>query len=614
MCGISFYYSLNNNDEELLKSLSLTSHRGPDSSDTFFRKGSFGHLGLGHNRLSIVDLSDLGIQPMQRNNVVISFNGEIYNYKEIRAELQLKGYEFKSNTDTEVILVSYLEYGVSCFSRLSGMFSFVLFDENVNVLYVVRDVVGIKPLYIYQSNESIFACSEIKGLKAFSEVDFQFSSNDIFEFFNNGFLYEPSTGFESIKKLLPGHYLRLDLDSGTRQTVCFNTVSSYADSKTLKEKISRALSQQDVAEVPLGIFFSGGADSTILATLSQDTDLLFAKYDKDPTSDVDLKYSVLIAGYLGKKLNTVDLQNDSSDRESILKSFDFVARYSEELISDYTFWSTYSLSVAAKQKGYKVMLSGMGGDEAFAGYPRYMVLKNHRIIKFAYPLLLAMKKLKMFPSSLNKKFERLVSYSNEKNWAIGYSRLLGYFSTSELVNLFTEYESLNSNYSTKLNFIRQSFTGDDKDKVKLGQHYDLTGFLSHNLAVSDKASMLASIELRVPLLDESIVAHGLAMPSKKLIDGKSLKYPLRLLLKSLIPQRFIDRPKTGFNPPLDGLIHKLGEETVMEELESLAQFLSMSEMRKIVKSHFSGQANNTYKIWQLIYFSRWIKVHDVWLS
>jgi len=610
MCGISFYYSSNDYDNELLNSLNLTSHRGPDSSGTFFSQYKSARIGLGHNRLSIVDLSDLGIQPMQRDSVVISFNGEVYNYKELRNDLQHKGYQFKSNTDTEVILYSYIEYGVSCFSRFSGMFTFVLLDQEIGQLYIIRDVIGVKPLYIYQTEDSVFACSEIKGLKAFSKVEFKVSKNDIFEFFNNGFLYEPSTGFENIKKLMPGHYLTLNLNTGVRDIKCFSTISSYANSRELKDKIKKSLVQQEVADVPLGIFFSGGADSTILASLSKDSDLLFAKYDKDTSSDVDLKYSVLISEHLGKKLKAVDLQSANSEKNDILESFDFVARYSEELISDYTFWSTYLLSCAARNKGYKVMLSGMGGDEAFAGYPRYMVLKNHALIALASPFLSIMNKFKLFPQSLSKKFERLVSYSKEKNWAIGYSRLLGYFSTSELVNLFSDFDSLNLAYATKLKNVEQSFSGNTKDKVKLGQHYDITGFLAHNLAVSDKASMLASIELRVPLLDEQVVAHGLSLSSNELIAGKSLKHPLRLLLKSLIPQRFIERPKTGFNPPLDGLILKLGEETIISELKPLYNFVSMPEVEKVVRSHFKGQVNNTYKIWQLLYFVRWVKVYN----
>lgn len=610
MCGISFYYSSKDYDNELLNSLNLTSHRGPDSSGTFFSQYKSARIGLGHNRLSIVDLSDLGIQPMQRESVVISFNGEVYNYKELRNELQKKGYEFKSNTDTEVILYSYIEYGVSCFSRFSGMFTFVLLDQEIGQLYIVRDVIGVKPLYLYQTADSVYACSEIKGLKAFPNVEFKVSRDDVFEFFNNGFLYEPSTGFENIKKLMPGHYFSLNLSTGERDTVCFSKISSYANPLDLKEKIRKSLMQQEVADVPLGVFFSGGADSTILASLSKDSDLLFAKYDKDPSSDIDLNYSVLISEHLRKKLKTVDLRNTNSEKKDILESFDFVARHSEELISDYTFWSTYLLSCAARDNGYKVMLSGMGGDEAFAGYPRYMVLKNHAIITLASPFLSIMNRFKLFPKSLSKKFERLVSYSKEKNWAIGYSRLLGYFSTSELVNLFSDYDSLNLSYAAKLENVQQSFSGNSKDKVKLGQHYDLTGFLAHNLAVSDKASMLASIELRVPLLDEQVVAHGLSLSSKELIAGKSLKHPLRLLLKSLVPQRFIDRPKTGFNPPLDGLVQKLGEDTIMSELKPLSNFVSMPEIQKVVSSHFAGHVNNTYKIWQLLYFVRWVKVYN----
>ncbi|KQA17009.1 asparagine synthase (glutamine-hydrolyzing) [Vibrio metoecus] len=611
MCGISLFVSDICKLQELEQSLSFTIHRGPDADGIYTYNHGNKYVGLGHNRLSVLDLSELGRQPMMREEVVISFNGEIYNFLELRSELQNIGYTFESGTDTEVIIYLYIHYGADSFSRLKGMFSFVLLDQKTNQLYIVRDVIGVKPIYIYQSSDSVYACSEIKGLRAFSEVDFELSKDDIFEFFNNGFLYEPSTGFENIKKILPGHYLSINLNSGARKMVCFNTINSFADSRGLKTKVHKALTLQEVADVPLGVFFSGGADSTILASLSKDTDLLFAKYDREPSSDIDLKYSALISEYLGKNLKTVDLQNTNFEIKDILDSFDFVARYSEELISDYTFWSTYLLSCAAREQGYKVMLSGMGGDEAFAGYPRYMVLKNHVIIKLMSPLLTVMNKFKIFPRSLSKKFERLVSYSKEKNWAIGYSRLLGYFSTAELLNLFPDYDALNLNYSSKLERIQQSFSGNVKDKVKLGQYFDLTGFLTHNLTVSDKASMLASIELRVPLLDEHVVAHGLALSSKELIVGRSLKHPLRLLLKSLIPQHFIDRPKTGFNPPLDGLIHKLGESTVMSELESLSKFLSMVEVSNVVSSHFAGNVNNTYKIWQLLYFARWVKVHNV---
>ena len=608
MCGISFYCStISHYEGELNDSLVKTQHRGPDARGVFFNKVGRAFIGLGHNRLSIIDLSESGKQPMSKSHVTVSFNGEIYNYLELREELIQLGYEFLSHSDTEVLLVAFLHYGVASFSRLRGMFAFVLLDEENNALYVVRDSIGIKPVYLFQNENALFGCSEIKGLKEFTDVDTAISKEDIFEFFNTGFLYEPSTGYKFIKKLMLGSYLKIDLNSNIRTVVNYSTSTDGSVTSSLKDMIADAVSKQEVADVPLGVFFSGGADSSILAKLSKKSNLLFAKYDEDPSSDADLKYSHLISQYLDKKLTIVDLKNSNTDKENILQSFDFVAKHSEELISDYTFWSTYLLSKAAKEQDYKVMLSGMGGDEAFAGYPRYLVLKNHKFIKLISPVLAYFHKVKIFPNSLDKKFERLVSYSKEKNWVIAYSRLLGYFSTQELTNIFPDFELLNQNYSLKLEQIGKSYKGRWGDKVKLGQHFDLTGFLAHNLAVSDKASMLASIELRVPLLDEHVVAHGLSLKSNKLVSGNNLKQPLRFLLQSLIPKKFVDRPKTGFNPPLDSLILKLGEEAIILELQSLYEQFPESELRAIVRKHFSGRENNTYKLWQLLYFSYWLK-------
>ena len=184
MCGISFYFSKDKPyDKELRESLRLTSHRGPDSSGTYFKETKNGFLGLGHNRLSIIDLSSSGAQPMVTGDIRVIFNGEIYNYKEIRQNLISRGYSFDTSTDTEVILKSYAEYGVDCFTLFRGMFTFVIVDEAKDRVFLVRDSLGIKPLYLYRSDDSLYACSEIKGLKVFPEVDQTISKQDIFEFF-----------------------------------------------------------------------------------------------------------------------------------------------------------------------------------------------------------------------------------------------------------------------------------------------------------------------------------------------------------------------------------------------------------------------------------------------
>ncbi len=608
MCGISFYCAKGVFfHKELESSLLSITHRGPDASGTYFNDFDGNFVGLGHNRLSIIDLSDSAKQPMIKGGVVISFNGEIYNFKEIRNKLVASGHVFFSNSDTEVILAAYLEYGIKCFSMLKGMFVFSLLDEVNKQFYVVRDVIGIKPIYLYQTETAIFGCSEIKGLREFSEVNLEISESDIFEFFNTGFLYEPSTGYRYIKKLMPGHYINVDLKSGAQTHTQYANFSDYNNSYSLSQKIAMSVAKQEVADVPLGVFFSGGADSSILAAQAKNSELLFAKYDKDPSSDIDLEYSKLISCFLNKDLKTTNINSGNESSDTIMDSFDFVAKHSEELISDYTFWSTYLLSVAARESGYKVMLSGMGGDEAFAGYPRYLVLQNHRMVKTFSVLLKIINRFKFFPRRLNKKFERLVSYSSESHWVLAYSRLLGYFSQSEIKNLFPNFKSHNVEYLKKLNLILESYNGSFEDKVKLAQHFDMTGFLSHNLSVSDKASMLASIELRVPLLDESIVAHGLSEDSNVLIRKRILKSPLKNVLSLLIPRRFIDRPKTGFNPPLDNLINKLGIDRIRTELDTLPRFIDGGAVNKILAAHFSGEDNNTYKIWQLLYFSRWMR-------
>lgn len=609
MCGISFYFSKNKPYEtELCKSLMLTSHRGPDARGTYFKETKNGFLGLGHNRLSIIDLSSSGAQPMMTGDIRIVFNGEIYNYKEIRQDLVNLGYSFDTLTDTEVILKSYAEYGVECFSLFRGMFTFIIVDEAKNRVFLARDSVGIKPLYIYQSDKSLYACSEIKGLKVFPEVDHTISKQDIFEFFNTGFLYEPSTGFDYIKKLPPGHYLEIDLEDGNFSVKDYSPPRSPDYQLDLGQKIANAIEMQRLADVPVGIFFSGGTDSSILACLANDTSLLFAGYDKNTTSELDSKYAALISQYLKANLTSVQIQGSSSEVSEILNSFYFVADNTEELISDYTFWSTYLLSMAARDSGYKVMLSGMGGDEVFAGYPRYLVVKYHSLIKLLAPIFKILHHASLVPNSLSKKFDRLLSYIEEQDWSLGYSRLLGYFSALELRKLFKNFDDLNSVYKRKLGIINGRFVG--QDRVKKAQHFDSLGFLSHNLAVADKASMLASIELRVPLLDESIYAHGLNSKSKELIPVLSLKKPLKRLLHTLLPKKLTNRPKTGFNPPLDGLIQSLGPSVILNELKNLHKEFELKPIEDIVNAHFLGTENNTYKIWQLLYFSRWLKTNS----
>lgn len=608
MCGLSFYCSLHTNPlSELKKSIHEISHRGPDDTGMLSMKIANYHLGIGHNRLSILDLSETGKQPMDLGHgVILSYNGEVYNHKHLRVLLEGKGYSFRGHSDTEIISLLYTEFGNAAFSMLKGMFAFVIIDQKKQKVMMVRDRIGIKPLYIYLEDTQVFASSEIRGLKAFSAVPRDIDGHDVFEFFNQGFLYEPSTGYVSIKKLKPGHYLEIDLSNGVKQEVGFQTADDYHSTAGLKDVIKFAVEQQLVADVPLGTFFSGGVDSSIIASFTEKNDLFFAKYTKDDPAEGDFTFSKKISSFLEKPLTVSDISLADKNADEIMQTVDFVARNTEELISDYTFWATYQLSRSAREKGYKVMLSGMGADEIFAGYPRYSVLKRHHWMKAMRPVLRGLLRFKFVPKKWDKKFDRLISYTAEKHWPTAYSRLLGYFSREELNVLFGDSDPLNAHYQSKLDTIAQSFTGNVKDKVKLAQYFDLTGFLSHNLMVADKASMLASLELRVPLLDESVVSHGLTLPSKTLLKRGQLKHPLKSLLKRLIPQALVQRPKTGFNPPLEGLINTLGMDRLKREMIPAGTYINLKAVDALLTQHFSGEANNVYKLWQLLYFSRWI--------
>jgi asparagine synthase (glutamine-hydrolysing) len=610
MCGLSFFCVKRNVFEaksQLETSLAITKHRGPDASGTYFTEIADYQIGLGHNRLSILDLSAAGSQPMfSGTGVSIVFNGEVYNHHKLRAQLIEKGYSFNGSSDTEVILKLYVEYKEHAFQLLEGMFSLVILDENSKKFFLVRDVIGIKPVYYYSSESGLYACSEIRGLKSFSEVISEIDKDDVFEFFNNGFLYEPNTGYKAIKKVVPGTYLEFDISSGSCETKRYQNIKNFKTDDSLAKSVQFAVARQLEADVPVGVFFSGGADSSILANYTDDADLFFAKYESTEESAIDLKFSADIAKHLGKELKITEILDSNSN---VFESIDFVAANTEELISDYTFWATYRLSAEAKKSGYTVMLSGMGGDEAFAGYPRYKVLKHHTLIRLLYPLLSSLLKLKLFPKQLDKKFERLVSYAQEKYWPLAYSRMLGYFSKQELKGFFPDYLGLEQSYKQRLDSVLANYEGDLNDKVKCAQHFDMTGFLSHNLCVSDKASMLASIELRVPLLDERVVAKGCATSSAELLKDGAPKAPLKSLLKSLLPAVLVNRPKTGFNPPLDGVIHRIGSERLVSEFERIYQYLEREEVEKLVKNHFSGAINNTYKLWQLVYFERWLKLN-----
>lgn len=616
MCGISGYYSNEDKEDELDMSLVAIAHRGPDSNGKqIWRADGNSHVGLGHVRLSVLDISVTGFQPMVSidRKLIMVFNGEIYNHKELRKRLQ--GHIFVGHSDSEVLLEYYRRFGTSGLSDLRGMFAVAFYEPELNKLVLVRDQIGVKPIYYSHSDKGFFFSSEIRGLRPFLGIAPNIDLSALFEFMSCGFVYEPHTGFENILKIPAGSYAVLQ--DGTLSLHQFFEIERESRQAEYSEQlVVHSIKRQLEADAKLGVFYSGGLDSTVVAAYAHKP-CLFAQYKQSDFSlsgtENDEPYAEAIAERLKLDLRKVPLGFEHASVESILKSMQAVAAGTEELISDYTYFASAELSRAARAEGFKVMLSGMGGDEVFVGYPRYRLLIGgtfFRSLGIAIQWRWLRSILRRVPS-VAKKVDRFAHFYSEKEFALRYARLLGYFSQQELRDLLGDTEYVNSakKFVEKSNGFLKGFEGDSP--VIRAMVLDYYGFLSHNLMVADKSSMSVGLELRVPLLDQDLYCRYLGSLRSGIETVVFGKQPLKKLLLSLLPRSLVHRRKTGFNPPLDAKINVIGEIRILQilRLGMISSVLNLSAAESIVRRHFDDVENNSYKIWQLIYLSFWLDEH-----
>lgn len=618
MCGISGYFSLENQIEQLDLSLNAISHRGPDSSGKkIWALDNKIFIGLGHVRLSILDLSVAGNQPMLSSDggLAMIFNGEIYNFRELRERLQ--DHVFVSSSDSEVLLEHYRRFGAAGLSDLRGMFAVAFYEVGSRRLVLARDQIGVKPLYYAQSNTGFFFSSEIRGLKPFLNKAPQVSRDALFEFLSCGFVYEPHTGFQDILKIPAGSYAVIENGSVFLHQY-FNIERECKAGAYDDRAISTAIKRQLEADAKLGVFYSGGIDSAVIAAFAR-KNCLFAHYKKDDLissgGSSDEPFAIAIANHLRLELKRVSIDRDDEDAESIIESMRSVAAGTEELISDYTYFASAELSKVARAEGYKVMLSGMGGDEVFVGYPRYRLLVGAplftivgKIVQWG-PLISLLRRI----PSIAKKVDRFAQFHSEKIFTLKYARLIGYFLQRELRDFLgdEEYEFRAERFVEKSDNLLRGFKEDPP--LIQAMILDFYGFLSHNLTVADKSSMSVGLELRVPFLDQDLYCGYLgALRSGKqpLVYGKN---PLKKLLLSILPKSLVNRRKAGFNPPLDAKINTIGEDRILKILQEgeLGSMLSLNAANAVVTRHFSGIENNSYKIWQLLYLSFWLDEQTV---
>jgi len=564
MCGICG--KLNFEPEARVESVLIRAmldtirHRGPDDEGVYLA----GQVGLGHRRLSIIDLNS-GHQPIsnETGSIWIVFNGEIYNYRELRSFLLSKGHVFKTQTDTEVIVHLYEEIGPQCVEKLRGMFAFAIWDENKKSLFLARDRVGIKPLYYCLTKKSLLFGSEIKAILADPTVDREIAPDIIDRFLT--FLYVPGeeTLLKGISKLAPGHYLVLK--DGRAEIRQYWDLQFQKPERTLSIKdaegqlmslLAEVVEQHMIADVPVGVLLSGGVDSTaVLSFAAEKTDQEISSYTvgfSDPTVADERPYARLAAETFGSRHYEMTIS---------AKDFaDFMPRYvwhMEEPVCEPPAIALYYVSKLASEH-VKVLLSGEGGDEAFAGYSNYRNIAWLERLKSVFPPLNSTTAWGLSTANSWLHSPRIAKYAPLMNVEFTnyyYSRTSNPFrySGNGLGELYTSSFAGSIQKEHTIEPLRRLFAN-VKGQGVLDQmlYIDTKTWLPDDLLIkADKMTMANSVELRVPLLDHKVLEFAASLPSQYKVKGFTTKRILKDTLSKRVPQRILDRKKVGFPVPYE---------------------------------------------------------------
>jgi len=621
MCGIVGWATSNHKafDIPLEKMRGQLMHRGPDDTGLWFSADR--QVGMGHTRLSIIDLSQNAHQPMilGGGRLAIVFNGEIYNFREIRVDLEQSGHSFSSRSDTEVILHAYQQWGTSCVSRFDGMFAFALYDAAKQSVFLARDRVGEKPLYYTQVNGTLLWASEPKALLAWEGFHARIDANAFREYLAYGFVGGENCIFEGMHKLAPAHGLEFDLCNNRLRTWRYwsipDTGSSAAVNRTdvqptalFIEELERLLVQsvklRSIADVPTGILLSSGVDSSLIAAVTAGiTDGAIntftvvhpdsPEYDEGPGARV-------VASLIGSK--HTELRIESLD-DSLLE---ILARQFDEPLADQSIIPTYLVCKALRSQ-VKVAMTGDGGDELFGGYPHYRLVSKQAFLRKTLP-----RAARNLASRVGQRFlpigfrgrNHLIGLSGTIDNAIAHINL--YFDPRAQGELLGDHAPATASWQLKRNQNCVS-EGTLMPAELRAMRTDFATVLPDNYLVkTDRASMLASVELRSPFLNPEIIAFAFnSVPQSLRFNHIEQKILLRTLLKKLIPGWQPSRKKQGFVVPLREWINgKAGKhfyEILMDPGQALFQ---RNYVKKLFSLHWTG-INNANRIFSLVMFELW---------
>jgi asparagine synthase (glutamine-hydrolysing) len=623
MCGLSGIYNLDGKtvDENLLMRMNRTlSHRGPDDEGYYVN----GCIGLGHRRLSIIDLNT-GHQPVfnEDKSIAVVFNGEIYNFVEVRDFLKKKGHCFITLTDTEIIVHGYEEWGVDCVTKFRGMFAFVLWDEKRKVLFSARDRLGIKPLYYYYDAQKISFASEIKALLEDDEVERNLDFEALSDYFSLGYVPSPKSIFQKIYKLPPGHYLLYK--NGSLQIeqywdVQFDVVQEFNEKKCTDELISllkESIKLRLVSDVPLGAFLSGGIDSSLVVALMaemMDKPVITNSIGFSVQKYNELNYARQTSDYFKTAHHEFVVTPDAADVVEKL------AWFYDEPFADSSAIPTYYVSKMTRQN-VTVALSGDGGDENFAGYRRYYFDLLENQLRTKIPPVIR-KYLIGAAASVYPKADWLPQVFRAKTLLTNLSLdpVSGYFNSMSMFlpkmkeQLFSnELKEVLKNYNSENIFRNHYDHCHSKDPLARIQYIDYKTYLPDDILTKvDRASMACSLEVRVPILDHKFVEFAATIPSNMKLRNKNSKFIFKQAAKKILPGHIISRKKMGFSIPVGEWMKKelkpLVQDLIVNDSDQ-NNFFNKQYIHQLWNDHFKGISDNTQPLWTLLSFKLWERLY-----
>ncbi len=628
MCGITGIYFFNNNNREkhqqqVQNALNLLYNRGPDNSGVY----SDSNVLLGNSRLSVIDTTSAAAQPFTdaSGRYTLVYNGEIYNFKSHRDELQQKGFKFKSQSDTEVLLYLYILKGKKCLDELNGFFSFAIYDKQKKSLFLARDRFGIKPLYFYHNSDKFVFASEMKAILEY-DIPKNIDRSSLFTYLQLNYIPGPWTIFENIRKLSPGHFIHINGPANVNEEKYYSlptpgdnsnySVSYEQSCDKLHNLLESSVINRLVSDVPLGAFLSGGTDSSIISALAaRHVDKLntFSIGFKDEPMFDETPYASMVAKMHNTDHTVFNLTND--DLFDCL--FDAV-NYLDEPFADSSALAYYILSRQTRKKA-TVALSGDGADELFAGYNKHMAEYltlypgfKEKTVSLLHPLLSKMPQSRNNP--LTNKTRQIVRFgegmklpANERYWR--WCSITGEKDANRLLND----NILNENYGSRKNSCLKIFQN-PPNNINKTLYADMKLVLPYDMLTKvDLMSMANSLEVRVPFLDHNLVNFVMSLPGNFKIDRKNRKKILKDTFSYLLPAEILNRTKQGFEVPLLKWFRKelsgfINDDVLNENFIIEQNIFNLLEIKKLKKKlHSLNPAETPARIWGLIVFQQWWK-------